>query len=742
MIKAVKTSLILILLFAGVAPGRGQVALDDASAEAVRRQANTIEMRKMIEDARVARTRGETLTAIQKYEAAWILSQNLANVDTERGQIEAELIPIRLEIAKKSQSRGDLDEADTQIKAALRINPNDPAARKAKTENDLRIKEKEGKTPSGEYTSRVEGFNKERINVSTQVQNARLLIEMGRIEEAEKLLKDAVKQDPEHRAAFYYLDLIKEQKYNQEARKREAGAKERLVEVEKSWNDPIKRDALPVANPYAKTNLVHTSPSRQALYRKLETIHIDDFPLTSYVDLVEVLKELGAEIKKRDPGGRGINLLISQGADRPIQTAAAGGIDPLTGLPAAAAAAPDIDVEKFRVKFDPPIRDVTLGQFLDAIIMVAVPPEGAASTAGLKYSVEDYAVVFSQRTQEAEQYFTRTFRVNPNTFREGLEGVVFSANPFQGLVTSAGGAGGGGGGVGGGAGGAGGQNGQGGGPGGFFTFGGGGQQGGGIGGGGGGGGGQNGQGSGIRFVTTVTNMGSIQADVRTFFQAAGLDFPTNAPTAGGFGGGAFAGGQAGTPTKALFYNDRLGMLYVRSSLRDLDIIEAALHTLNAAPPQVSIEAKFAEFSQTDNKALGFDWFVGNMLIKNSAMGLSGGTAPSATGAPQAGNPSGIFPNPQVGRLATDGQLTSGLRQSAPTIATLTGILTEPQFRVMINAIENREGIDLLSAPTVTTLSGRQARISVEETDTIIVGLQVQGLGNGGGGVAAAGGATP
>lgn len=741
MIKAVKTSLILILLFAGVAPGRGQAALDDASAEAVRRQANTIEMRKLIEDARLAKTRGQTLTAIQKYEAAWISSQSLANVDTERAQIQAELVPMRLEVAKQAQSRGDLDESDTQIKAALRINPNDPAALKAKTDNDVRIHEQEGKKPSGEYTKRIEGYNQERVNTSTEVQNARLLIEMGRIDEAEKLLKDAVKQDPEHRAAFYYLDLIKEQKYSQEARRREVNAKDQLVEIEKSWNTSIGRETLPDKNPFATTNLVHTSPSRQALYRKLETIKIDDFPLSSDVDLIEVLKELGSEIKKRDPGLRGINLLIAQAADRPTQVATAGAIDPLTGLPAAAASAPDIDVEKFKIKFDPPIRDVTLGQFLDAIVMVAKPPEGAPSTAGLKYSVEDYAVVFSQKTAEAEQYFTRTFRVNPNTFRQGLEGVTFTANPFQGLVTSsgAGGAGGGGGGIGGQQG----QNGQGGGPGGFFSFGGSSQQGG-VGGGGGGiGGGANGQGTGIAHVTTVTNLGSIQVEVRQFFQAAGLDFPTNAVAGGGFGGGGGQFGQpGGTQTKALFYNDRLGVLFVRSTLRDLDIIEQALHALNAAPPQVTIEAKFAEFSQTDNKGLGFDWFIGNTLINNGAIGMQGGTAPSVTGAPQQGNPSGIFPNPALPRLATDGQLTSGLRQSAPTIATMTGILTQPQFRMAIHAIENREGVDLLSAPTVTTLSGRQARISVEETDTIIVGLAVQGLGGGAAVTTPAAGATP
>jgi tetratricopeptide (TPR) repeat protein len=747
MIKAVKTSLLLLLLCGGSIPqAHAQPAGTDdaASAEAVRRQAYTIQLRRSIDEARLAKSRGEIPLAIQKYEAAWTLAQGLVGVESERQQIITELVPMRLELARQAQARGDLGEADTQIKNALRLDPTNDAARTAKVENDQRIADNIGKKPTDKVTSRAEEFRNERVQTSNLVQDARFLIEMGRIDEAEKLLKQAVKNDPEHRAAFYYLDLIKEQRYAQEARKREISVKDRFVEVEKSWNDPVARELLPTPNPFARTNLVHTSQPRQQIYRKLETLRIDDFPLSSDVDLVEVLKELGSEIRKRDPGGRGVNLIISQAADRPSQFGGAGAIDPLTGLPAAAPAQADIDVEKFKIKFDPPIRDVTLGQFLDAIVMVAKPPEGAPSTAGLKYSIEDYAIVFSQRVQEQEQFFSRTYKVNPNTFRQGLEGVFFSANPFQGLVISQGGQGGGGGGGGQQQG----QNGQGGGPGGFFSFGGSTQQGGG----GGGGGGQSGQGTGISHVTTITNLSIIQSEVRAFFTAAGVDFPTNNVAVGGAVpagfGAAGAGGQI--QQKAMFFNDRTGALYVRASLRDLDIIENAIHALNQAPPQVSIEAKFAEFSQTDDKGLGFTWFLGNTLLNKGALGLQGGTAPSANGQGTTANPGGLFPqsgdSPLFGipRLSTDQNVTSGYgvnTRSLPTVGTLTGILTEPQFRVAIQAIENRAGVDLLSAPNITTISGRQARISMEETRTIIVGLTVQGLGNAGGAVSAVG-ATP
>jgi general secretion pathway protein D len=64
----------------------------------------------------------------------------------------------------------------------------------------------------------------------------------------------------------------------------------------------------------------------------------------------------------------------------------------------------------------------------------------------------------------------------------------------------------------------------------------------------------------------------------------------------------------------------------------------------------------------------------------------------------------------------------------PAIATLSGILTDPQFRLVVRALEQREGVDLLSAPKITTVSGRQARIAIEDIQTIIIGFDVQALG--------------
>src|SRR5262249_14032161 len=104
-----------------------------------------------------------------------------------------------------------------------------------------------------------------------------------------------------------------------------------------------------------------------------------------------------------------------------------------------------------------------------------------------------------------------------------------------------------------------------------------------------------------------------------------------------------------------------------------------------------------------------------------------------------------FPNPPIGQQTTDGLLTGGLRNtgpqgnSIPTVATVTGILTDPQFRVVIHALEQRDGTDLLSAPKVTTLSGRQTQIQVVEVRSIVVGNQNNANAGGGGGGTIGGG---
>jgi general secretion pathway protein D len=209
-------------------------------------------------------------------------------------------------------------------------------------------------------------------------------------------------------------------------------------------------------------------------------------------------------------------------------------------------------------------------------------------------------------------------------------------------------------------------------------------------------------------------MVGIQLLVRQFFTTLGVDL---------------------TPPKVLFFNDREGTLLVHASLADLDIIEAGVQALNIAPPEINIKSKFVEVTQDDNRALGFDWYLGNFLMNNGSIGLQGGTAPSFNAPGSPANPSGTFPGnaaagTTIAPATTDQLITGGLRNqygqirelnNIPALGTLTGILTDPQFRMVIKAIEQRQGVDLLNEASVTTESGRQTQINVSDLITIVTG---------------------
>jgi len=248
-------------------------------------------------------------------------------------------------------------------------------------------------------------------------------------------------------------------------------------------------------------------------------------------------------------------------------------------------------------------------------------------------------------------------------------------------------------------------------------------------------------------VNRMTDMSVVNQMVVAYFSAAGVNLGGSNLLAGGgmmggMGGGFTGGGFQNSAGKSVFYNDRLGLLLVRATLQDLDIIEAAIQVLNLTPDQITIEAKFVEIGQDDAKALGFDWLLGNFLMRGGGIGLSGGTYPSVAGEPSQANPSGVFPGvfgvpSALPNSGTDQILTQGLRNSdaegspIPAIGTITGILTDPQFRVVIRALEQRSGVDMLASPKVTTVSGRQAQIQSVDIRQIVTGLDVGTSGAGG-----------
>jgi len=145
-----------------------------------------------------------------------------------------------------------------------------------------------------------------------------------------------------------------------------------------------------------------------------------------------------------------------------------------------------------------------------------------------------------------------------------------------------------------------------------------------------------------------------------------------------------AGVDLSAPGRAVFYKDRVGMIMVRATAAELDTIEKAVLLLNMVPPQLTIRVKVFEIAKT-NSAQGFDWFLGTVLT-----------------------------NPPP-RSRTDPNAA---------VPTITGILTDWQFRDVVRALEQRGGAVLLDAPEITTLSGRQALIKVVDIQYIVTELDI------------------
>ena len=725
MIKAATLTLGLSLIFAGALPIHAQLSPSQAAEEeAVRRQEATRQLHLKLFDAQAAQRKGDLSGAAKIYEEAIALFPRIgvgsAAVEKDKRDSVSGLVQVRLQLARLAQGRGDLVEAEAHIERARKVDPKNETVLAFKRDNDRMKAAQLGNIPDAQTLSRVPEVQAEKTAAATLVQSGKLLFELGKLEEAEAKFKQALKLDPSNQAATYYLNVMVENRFTRDSRQREYTDKDELWQVEKAWVPDTKRELLPMPNPLTRANLVHTSPGRQQILQKLDKIRLNEV-FYDGIQLAEVLKKLRDESVLRDPDKKGINFGSTSKTDAQVVQ----GATPADAAAAAAAAvpAPPVDINTVTIKITPAMTDLRMSDVLDLIVKVADQP--------IKYTIEEYGIMFSPKPPEAVALYTRVFKVNPNTFIQGLESVV--GFDLSTLIGTSGGQGGGT--TGGSSGSSGGQNGQQGG--GNFSIprvnlapvqsGG---AGGGVGAAGGGAGIAGGQqGIGIGFVSRTNSTLALHQMVVAYFTAAGVDL---------------------LPPKAAFFNDRAGTLMVRASLADIEIIQTAIEVLNIDPAQVTIETKIAEVSQDDSKALGFDWYLGNVLLNNKSIGAQGGTAPSYQGTPSIANPSGFFPGPgastttpgvfatgpgTLAQSATDNILTPGLRNTfgqqtpVPTVATISGILTDPQFRAVIHALEQRSGADVLSAPKVTTESGRQAQIEVLDLRTIVTGTGVnQGTG--------------
>lgn len=175
-------------------------------------------------------------------------------------------------------------------------------------------------------------------------------------------------------------------------------------------------------------------------------------------------------------------------------------------------------------------------------------------------------------------------------------------------------------------------------------------------------------------------------------------------------------------------------LIVRNTQAAVDLIDTIVEgATGVAPTQVEIESKFVEISQDNLNELGFDWLLGPFSIGGGVYGDGGTRAgdqeltsqyyanypfgSTGTNPMTAGNRNGIGTSYNSAITANSlNALLAGIPQgtnvASPGVFGLAGIFTNPQFQVVIRALSQQKGVDLMSAPKVTTKSGVKATIKV------------------------------
>ncbi len=427
-----------------------------------------------------------------------------------------------------------------------------------------------------------------------------------------------------------------------------------LADVDRGWDLPVRRRG---ADADARRNIgkVRDADNSAALSRKLQAIIVPniEFRSTTVADAIEFLRQESRRLDTDpDPEQRGVNIFLKLGGSgAPAARAAAPIAEPvIPGLPEAGGTAPA------PVAGTGPSASTRITLTMSRLPLLEAL-KYVAQQAGLKVKVEQYAVSIVPLSEVTDTLVTQEFRVSPTFISSATTGGLGGGALDQ-TATSAQGGGGGG-------------------------------------------------------RTDNTGVGSVtiqRQDAKTFLEASGVTFP---------------------PGASATYLASTSKLVVRNTQENIDLIESLVAENSPVIKQVEIESKFIEITQQNLKELSFDWTLGQANVPGSTKvffggGTSGdGRTVSSTDFPftntvtgqvvggtavTAGNRTGTF---GISANAIDALLFgSGAAAAAPGIFSLAGVFTDPQFQLVVRALNQQKGVDLLSAPRVTTKSGQKATIEI------------------------------
>jgi general secretion pathway protein D len=193
-----------------------------------------------------------------------------------------------------------------------------------------------------------------------------------------------------------------------------------------------------------------------------------------------------------------------------------------------------------------------------------------------------------------------------------------------------------------------------------------------------------------------------------------------------------ANGVQFPPGANAVYFPATSRLIVHNTAANIELVDAIVESVTPPVPiQVSIESKFVEIQQQNQKELSMNVLLGQFNIPGShSVFAAGGTQGNGTPTTSSDYP---LPYPTNGSLQEQ-PLGSGLRSGsyaisadaidallfpsaaggavAPAIFGVGSVMSDPTFQVVLRALDQKKGVDLLDAPRVTTKSGQRAVIEI------------------------------
>ncbi|MEE9367805.1 MAG: secretin N-terminal domain-containing protein [Pontiella sp.] len=170
------------------------------------------------------------------------------------------------------------------------------------------------------------------------------------------------------------------------------------------------------------------------------------------------------------------------------------------------------------------------------------------------------------------------------------------------------------------------------------------------------------------------------------------------------------------------------MIVVKSSESSLSEVRAVLESIDKVRQQVFIESKFMELSDDAQKDLGIDWSV----LQAYSAGTAGSTTRSSVETDRSTQTDSSFTDvnglayedasgyANLGqRIAGSGLFTlegvtpaASRAASETTTEVLTSVLSADEFRLVLSALEQNKGVNIVSNPKVIVANEELANISI------------------------------